>query len=244
MRLTEHVCCIGGGTLGYGISDAYDCNIYALRCGSEYVLIDSGAGMDSDCVIANMQQDCIQPEQVSALILTHAHADHSGGAQELRRRLQLRVLAGELTAAIVSTGDERRMGLVGAREAGVYPASYQFPPCPVDEQLKIDSIVRIGGVELHILPAPGHSADMLVVYRPDIGALFAGDAIFSGGKLAVLNTPDYDEAQYKETIRRLNALPIEQLFSGHGTAVLEDAQAPLRVAQDRFDQGMKPWSIV
>ncbi|WP_052487418.1 MBL fold metallo-hydrolase [Gordoniibacillus kamchatkensis] len=243
MRLADDVCVIGGGRLGYGLSSDYDCNVFAVDDGDSVVLIDAGSGLGEQAILKWLRQDGIAG-RVAALVLTHAHADHAGGACGLRERLGIPVLASAATADIVESGDEERLGLRQARKDGVYPESYRFKPCRVDRVLAAGDTIRHGSHRLQVVPAPGHSSDMIALYDAGSGTLFGGDAIFAGGRLAVLNTEDFSMHDYRDTIVRLAALKVRRLFAGHLEAVLQGAQACLLDARDRFERGEAPLSIV
>ncbi|KUP90786.1 MBL fold metallo-hydrolase [Tritonibacter horizontis] len=58
-------------------------NAYLVNDGTQLVLIDAGTGTlfgpDAGKLIRHMMVSGYQPEQVDAVLLTHIHADHSGG---------------------------------------------------------------------------------------------------------------------------------------------------------------------
>lgn len=58
-------------------------NAYLVNTGSHLILIDTGAGElfgpGSGLLISNMKAAGYQPAQVDTILLTHIHADHSGG---------------------------------------------------------------------------------------------------------------------------------------------------------------------
>jgi glyoxylase-like metal-dependent hydrolase (beta-lactamase superfamily II) len=60
-----------------------DCNVLLVDTGQDKVLIDTGSGFLNGAtagkLIANLQQAQIQPSDITAVILTHAHGDHVGG---------------------------------------------------------------------------------------------------------------------------------------------------------------------
>ncbi|NOU96153.1 MBL fold metallo-hydrolase [Paenibacillus sp. LMG 31456] len=245
MKLTDNVYVIGGGSLGYGISSPYDCNVYAFELEEKVILIDAGSGMGEEDLLRNLSEDGIATERIHCLILSHAHADHAGGASGLKMRLGIRVLASALTASIVESGDEERSSLSQARKEGVYPDGYRLTPCEVDQIIgEGDGVGIDSSIRLQVIPLPGHSADMIGLYDPGSRSLFAGDAIFEAGKLAVLTTRDFSMEQYRLSIERLSSLEVDHLFPGHGAAVLVDARASLLAAQHRFEQGLPPESIV
>ncbi|WNQ13264.1 MBL fold metallo-hydrolase [Paenibacillus aurantius] len=244
MKLTEQVYVVGGGDLGYRISSPFDCNVFLLDGGGEYVMIDAGSGINPGTIEANLIADGIPPEKIRALILTHAHADHAGGAAYWKERCGAAILAGALTSDILASGDEERISLPDARKAGVYPPEYRFEACTIDRVLKEGDLIPVGSLSLQIMAAPGHSADMMAFYCPELQALFGGDAVFEGGKLAVLTTYDFSLEEYRRTIADMAKLSVGQLFPGHGPAVLQEAQESVQLAQRRFERGEPPISIV
>ncbi|TVY08030.1 MBL fold metallo-hydrolase [Paenibacillus cremeus] len=244
MRLQDNVYVVGGGSLGYDVSSPYDCNVYAVVQNTGVILIDAGSGMGEDALVRNLRADGLPIDRIHTLVLTHAHADHAGGASGLRARLGVRVLASVLTASIVEAGDEERSSLDQARKDGVYPVGYRYAPCPIDLVIEEGDCIGDETFRLQVIQVPGHSADLIAFYEPVSKSLFSGDVVFEGGQLAVLSTPDFSLEQYQKSIERLAKLEINRLYPGHGPAVLIDAKASLLAAQRRFEQGLPPVSIV
>jgi len=62
---------------------ALSINAYVIHGGSHWILIDTGAGelfgATSGRLITNMKAAGIDPKQIDTVLLTHIHADHSGG---------------------------------------------------------------------------------------------------------------------------------------------------------------------
>jgi glyoxylase-like metal-dependent hydrolase (beta-lactamase superfamily II) len=77
---------VGGGALGGGLSHAADCNVYLVRAGGRAVLIDAGSGLGPEQLADNVRAAGVEPDRVEAVLLTHAHLDHSGGAAWLAAR--------------------------------------------------------------------------------------------------------------------------------------------------------------
>lgn len=245
MRLTEQVYVIGGGSLGYGISSPYDCNVYAVDSGDEVILIDAGSGIEPELMLQQLELDGIPLHKVTKLLLTHAHADHSGGAYSWKESLNVSVIAPEWTSEMVESGDEIRTSLDSARKAGIYPSWYRLQACSVDRKIRAGERIHTGTLTLQAIPAPGHSFDMYCYYCPELKALFAADAVFADeGKLAIIGTPDFSLADYRTTIAALAELDVEQLYPGHGAALIKHGREPIRMAQRRFKEGNPQLSIV
>ena len=78
MKIADGVHLVASGRLGVSLKHPLDCNAYAVRCGGQYWLIDSGVGIETGLILAQL------PEQaIGGLLLTHYHLDHSGGAAGL-----------------------------------------------------------------------------------------------------------------------------------------------------------------
>src|SRR5262245_18273072 len=117
--------------LGCSLTHDNDCNVYAINGGSEFALIDSGCGIETEELIGNLTQDGISQQSVRLLLLTHGHLDHSGGAFYLRDRLVLDVAASGQAARAHEAADEEAISLAAAKRAGISPANVRFSACPV-----------------------------------------------------------------------------------------------------------------
>lgn len=66
-------------------------NSFLINTGEKLILVDTGAGelFAPACgrLVANLRAAGYKPEQIDAILLTHIHADHSGGLSIGGRRL-------------------------------------------------------------------------------------------------------------------------------------------------------------
>jgi glyoxylase-like metal-dependent hydrolase (beta-lactamase superfamily II) len=239
-----HLIMSGGG--GFDLTDAFDCNVFLVAAGEEWLMFDAGAGRDPAAVAAVLADDGIDPKSIRHLFLTHGHADHSGGAAHWRETTGLAVHAGATTAELVSSGDEAGISLGRARAAGVYPMDYVYSPCPIDNIVLPGEAVRIGNVSVLPIATPGHSRDHIsyLVETPSRRLLLGGDALFHGGKVAIQDIEDCDIPAYCRTIRTLAGLEFDALLPGHLTFSLKDGHRHARAALAYVEALHVPPSII
>jgi glyoxylase-like metal-dependent hydrolase (beta-lactamase superfamily II) len=205
------------------------------------VLFDTGAGREP-AVLARCLEDAALPSPVAAIVLTHAHADHSGGAAFLHRALGAPVFAGRATAAIVGAGDEAAMSLDRARQAGIYTREYRFDPCPEITPLQDGATIDFGNVSVSAVATPGHCADHMsfLVATSAWRGLVVGDALFAGGTVTLQNIWDCSVPDTCSSIRQLAKRPFDCFLPGHGPFELEDGQSHVGAAIQRLDKLLCP----
>jgi glyoxylase-like metal-dependent hydrolase (beta-lactamase superfamily II) len=236
---------VASGAAGFDLSDTYDCNAWAFVGELGTILFDAGAGRAPDAVLAAGRAGGLDWPQPVSLFLTHAHADHAGGAAALRERLAARVHAGPLTARWVAAGDEEAVSLPAARRAGVYPEDYRYAPCPVDRVVEDGDRLAFGDLEIVALATPGHSADhtAYLVTRAPRRWLVAGDCLFHGGKVVWQDTWDCDVQATAASLRKLADVPFDALLPGHLAFSLNGATRHLQAALERLDRLLLPLSL-
>ncbi|GAA2299139.1 MBL fold metallo-hydrolase [Streptomyces hawaiiensis] len=135
-------------------------------------------------------------KRVALTLLTHGHPDHAEGAARFAELTGTRVRA--LDPAL-------RMG---------------------DEGLAAGDVITTGGLELRVVPTPGHTADSLSFHLPADRAVLTGDTVLGRGTTVVAH-PDGRLGDYLDSLRRLRSLSVDDgvhtVLPGHGP-VLEDAQ--------------------
>jgi hydroxyacylglutathione hydrolase len=242
MQLTARIWLVGSGRHGCGLTHAADCHVYLVDCGGSMVLVDTGAGIEPDRITQEIRSAGFAPEQVSHVLLTHGHADHSGGAAYFQRTTGCTIVASSEVAGFLERGDAEAISLDLAKDAGVYPRDYQWQPCSTVQTMADEQVLQVGSSRFTAIASPGHATGHLCYLLPaaDGPVLFAGDAVFHGGAIMLQAIADCSIWLYRQTIQRLAQLHVASLFPGHGLPVLQDGQAHIDKAEQIFRTLLPP----
>ena len=242
MKITQTLHLVASGASGFDLTHPLDCNAFLFTDGRQHHLFDAGAGLDVDAIFSSMRFGGLDPAALRTLFLTHAHADHSGGAAALQARIPgLKVVAGAATAAILAANDERLISLDRAR-GRIYPLDYAWRAPKVDRALGDGERIEAGPFTVAIHQTPGHSADhycYTVAHERSVH-LIAGDALFAGGRVILQDIEDCSVPRTLASIRRLNALDFEAFLPGHGAFSLRDGKRHVRAAMTYAQAGAPP----
>jgi glyoxylase-like metal-dependent hydrolase (beta-lactamase superfamily II) len=157
----------------------------------------------------------VQGEQVSHILVTHAHLDHSPLATELKARTGAPVLAfgGPEDGRSATMAQLARDGLAGGGEG----VDLSFRP---DTALSDGETVDGEGWMLEVLHTPGHFASHVAFRFGD--ALLSGDHVMDWSS-SLVSPPDGDLRSFMETSRRLRDLDGLTFFPSHGGALHDPA---------------------
>ena len=246
MQIANHVFLLASGTLGCSISHPNDCNVYAVRCGDRFLLIDTGVGMEQESIFEHMAADGIAPDRIEAILITHGHLDHAGGAFGLHQKFGAPVFASEETELALRTADETFISLEAAKRAGIYGGEFRLTACPVERILKPSCAFEIGDCRITPIATPGHSIDMLSywVESEEGGMLFPGDTVFHGGKILISDTWDCHPRAYAASLRTLARLPVQSLFPGHGLWSVREGKKHLDATLKYLDRLLLPPNLI
>jgi len=123
---------------------------------------------------------------LSDILVTHHHADHTGGIAELKERYGCRVVA--------PRGEAARIPLV-------------------DATVREDDEVRVGALRGRVLETPGHTAGHISYFFPADKLAFVGDTLFSIGCGRVIEGTA--EMRW-QSLLKLRALPDNtRIYCGH-----------------------------
>jgi hydroxyacylglutathione hydrolase len=246
-RLSDEVFIVGSGRSGLGITDDYDCHVYLINGGETLGLIDAGGGYGESTaqILSNVRAAGFDPSRISMLFLTHAHADHSGGARALQQHVGLTVCVSAVEADLLRRGDEDALGLNIARTSGFAPADYRFQGVQPDRELNDGDELLVGSLQLKTVWTPGHSRGSLcfLLHGKELTYLFSGDTLFVGGLISLLNCPGSSLDDYRRSMPKLEALGIDALLPGHGGFCLRKGQSHIGRALEAFRGLSVPRSV-
>lgn len=249
MRLTRDVGLVGGGDAGFNLSAPLDCHVYVLDGGDELALIDAGVGDrvgDTDGILRNIVDDGYDLGHVSRVLLTHYHADHAGGAAEMRDRLGVPVHGSPLTARTLEVGDEDAISLNFAKASGFYPMDYVFRACPTVGDLLEGNPFQVGRLTVTPFETPGHCRGHLsfLVEGGDRRYLIGGDLVFWGGTIVAQNIPDCSIQEYAASAQKMAEVEFDALLPGHFALSLRDGKRHIDRAAASFRKLMIPRNAI
>ena len=225
---------------------------YMIRTPRGLVLVD--AGMDSDGADVQAGLDAIgaPPTDVTAILLTHWHNDHTAGAQWIHERSKAPVF--------YHRGDEPFFtgtgGATGLRkwisdqipELGVMVLAKGLLGESTPRPVAADQYVSGGDVLLDlfdVIATPGHTGGHVsYFYRPE-RALFAGDALaVIDGRIRFMARPvTLDQVAARESMLRCLAMEPALVCPGHREPLIENVPAAA-AEMKRYLESNGPWPLL
>ena len=170
-------------------------------------------GDDKECVVIDAPHDAapildlVGDRRLTHVLLTHAHDDHVTVVPEL--------LEAHPEAVVALHPDDRLLW------------DRTHPDLAPTRDLADGDVVPVGDVELTVLHTPGHAPGACCFYAADLGVVFTGDTLFSGGPGATGRSFS-DFPTIVESIReQLLSLPPETVvLTGHGDSTTVGDESP------------------
>lgn len=177
-----------------------------FREGGPCWIIDPGLPPQAELIVQHVREKSLAPD---AILLTHAHADHIAGIDEVREALgPLPVyLAKEEWAALT----DPMHNLSGMMGPGLKTEVHD--PC----DLAGGSTLTLDDSTWEVRDVSGHSPGGRAFYCADLGIVFVGDALFAGS-VGRVDFPHSNGATLMRNLHeQLMTLPDEtRALSGHG----------------------------
>ena len=187
MKITETIHAIKHPfRLALGEGQYADRFVYSyILCGKKVCLIDAGVSTTSPLLQDYLKKLGRSPEEISWVVLTHAHPDHIGGCLAIKKNSP---------ASFGAHAAEKPWIEDVQRQYRDRPILNFFElvagPVPVDRELRDGEVIPWDeGRNLRVLETPGHSLGSVSFSYDEEGALFSGDAIPAVGTLPIYVDP-------------------------------------------------------
>jgi len=180
-----------------------NCSVFGDETTREAIVVDPGD--DIAAIVAILERHALR---VKAIVITHAHIDHIGGAAKLKA----------LTGAPVHM-NARDQELYDAlpMQAGWLGMSQAPEQTEIDTPAREGDTLRLGETDFHVLHTPGHTPGSLCLWIPAEHKLIAGDTLFYDS-IGRTDLPGGDGRQILRSIKdKLYPLPDDTIvIPGHG----------------------------
>ena len=179
-----------------------NCSVFGDEESHEAIVVDPGD--DIGDVLGILQKHGLKAK---AIVITHAHIDHIGGAQKLK----------EATGAAVymNANDRELSERMDMQAAWIGVETPEI--ADIDVFAKEGDTLSVGSTLCHILETPGHTQGSVSVWIPSEGRLLAGDTLFRDS-VGRTDLPGGDGKQIIQSIHaKLMTLPEDTVVvAGHG----------------------------
>jgi hydroxyacylglutathione hydrolase len=181
-----------------------NCSVFGDEGSREGLVVDPGDNIEDILEIVRRHG-----LTVKAIVITHAHIDHIGGAQKLKQATGAPVYMNPNDAALQKMLDEQASWL------GMETPEH----VEIDVAAKDGDTLLVGTSEFHVLHTPGHTQGSISLWIPSETKLVAGDTLFRDS-IGRTDLPGGDGRQIIRSIHeKLMPLPEETVvIAGHGAS--------------------------
>lgn len=179
-----------------------NCSIFGDETTHEAIVIDPGDQIGD--ILAILKKHALK---VKAIIITHAHIDHIGGAAKLK------VVTG--APVHMNANDEVLYDAIDIQ------ASWLGMEPPERTEIDVDAregqTVKLAQAEFHVLNTPGHTQGSISLWIPAANKLVAGDTLFRDS----IGRTDLPGGSHPQILRSIHEklLPLPEaatVICGHG----------------------------
>jgi hydroxyacylglutathione hydrolase len=179
-----------------------NCSIFGDAASGEAIVIDPGDEIGR--ITAILEKHHLR---VTAIVVTHAHIDHIGGAQKLKA----------LTGAPVymNFNDQELYDDIDTQAQWLGVSTPE--KTTIDVNAREGESLQLGAAEFHVLDTPGHTQGSISVWIPAENKLVAGDTLFQGS----IGRTDLPGGNSRQILRSIHdkLLPLDDMvvvIPGHG----------------------------
>ena len=208
-------------------------NWYVIEESSRLTLVDAGFPGHYQTFLDGLKSIGRALKDVEAIILTHAHADHTGFAEKVRRATNAPVFIHQADAAKVQRvlqlpwvgllSNAWRPYTATMLGTAVYNGVFTFPHVSKVFEFNDGDVLDVPG-RPHVFHTPGHTPGEVAFYLPDREVLISGDTLVTQdlytGRAIEPQVPrdwlNYDFKQAQNSLARLKDIGKTTILPGHG----------------------------
>ncbi|WP_028048282.1 MBL fold metallo-hydrolase [Cellulomonas sp. URHD0024] len=209
-------------------------NCYLVEDDGRVLIVDAGLPAIWPLLAGALRERALRPQDVAALVLTHAHFDHTGVAARVQAHLGVPVwahphdfvlaehpyrYAHENPRAIYPIRHPRALRILGSMAAA---GALRVPGVRGLQALPQGGPVDVPGRPV-VVPTPGHTAGHCALHLPDRDVVLSGDALvtldpYTGvpGPQIVAGAATADSALALASLEPLAATGATTVLPGHG----------------------------
>ena len=146
--------------------------------------------------------------QLTAIILTHSHWDHTADAPLLRK----------ISGADIMIHAEDEYRLLDPNAHSIFPLPFKLEGTKAQRYLNHSDILEIGKLKFDVRHTPGHTEGGICLVEHNNKSVFSGDTIFQGS-VGRVDLPGGDWNTLKKSINE-QILSLDNdyiIYPGHGT---------------------------
>lgn len=129
--------------------------------GDRTAIVDTGAPGNERKILRALKEAGIPREQVSVLIITHAHWDHCGSLHALKAALNVPVMAGWPDAEYLEKGENAPV----IRSTAKHATKLNVEGVNADVVVKEDLSLHAYGIDARVLTTPGHTGGIKNIFH-------------------------------------------------------------------------------
>jgi glyoxylase-like metal-dependent hydrolase (beta-lactamase superfamily II) len=224
------------------------CNFYLVEEGGRLLLVDAGAPRDWDLLVNTLPAIGRRLEDLEAVLVTHAHSDHTGFAERARSTTAAPVWIHEADAAVAKGAKPEKNDGKASRyllRVEFYRTLFSLARRGATRLVPVREVSTFGDGETLQLPgsprvvhAPGHTPGCAALLLEGRRVLLAGDVLATRNPLTGRDGPQImpsglnrDTPQALRSLDVLERVPADVLLPGHGDPWTQGAAEAARLAR-------------
>ena len=224
------------------------CNFYLVEEGGKLTLVDAGAPRDWELLVRTLASMGRGLEDLDAVLLTHAHSDHTGVAQRARSTAATPVWIHQADAAVAKgakPGKNDGKLSVYLLRVEFYRTLFSLTRRGATRIIPVQEVSTFADGEVLEVPgrprvvhAPGHTPGCAALLLEGRRVLLSGDVLVTRNPLTGRVGPQImpsgfnrDTPQALRSLDLLGGVPADVLLPGHGEPWTEGAAEAARLAR-------------